>query len=313
MPTKIEWTDEVWNPAIGCSKCSPGCQNCYAERFAYRLACMGQEKYQKVVKGMPTSKPFWKKGFTAVWTGEIFCDKSILVKPLHWRKPRRIFLCSMGDLFHEKVPFEFIEKIFCVIRQCPQHTFLILTKRPEMMAEYIEGEWCREDSSMGFGSIIMTEEFPNIYLGISVSTQKEADEKRPILLQIPAAKRFVSIEPMLGEIDLNLQKDYDPIGGLRTYGDMLDWVIIGAESGPRKRYCPIENIRSVVQQCQAAGVPVFVKQIHIPKLPKGNWWVDCPKAYHKHQGVLVEQCGFVVCKDMNNWQWPEDLQVQEFP
>lgn len=125
MSTKIEWTDETWQPVVGCSKVSIGCAECYAERMAYRLACMGQKKYQAVIS---------TDG--GVWNGKIFCDESVLDKPLHWKKPRMIFVCSMSDLFHPSVPFEFIDKVMAVIALCPQHQFQLLSKRPEIALKY---------------------------------------------------------------------------------------------------------------------------------------------------------------------------------
>ena len=121
--SKIEWTNATWNPVVGCTKVSEGCKNCYAEKMAGRIATMSNKaamKYAKVVT---------HKG---KWSGEIYCDESVLDKPLHWRKPRMIFVCSMGDLFHKDVPFEFIDKVMAIISLCPQHTFQILTKRPEI-------------------------------------------------------------------------------------------------------------------------------------------------------------------------------------
>ena len=261
--SKIDWTDATWNPVVGCTKCSLGCQNCYAERMAFRLACMGIEKYEKV-----SGRDWAKKNRP----NEVFCDESVLDKPLHWRKPRKIFVCSMSDLFHPKVPFEFIDKVRKIIWRCPQHTFQILTKRAIRLNEY-----CKVNNQ-GTGV------WPtNTWLGVTVCTQPEADEKIPILLQIPAAVRFVSIEPMLEGIRLNQimvpegceRHDgpwmlfYNVITGQRasspystTQDEKLDWVIVGAESGPKRRPCKIEWIDSIVDQCKAANVPIFVKQIH---------------------------------------------------
>ena len=301
MPTKIPWTDETWNPIAGCSKCSPGCLNCYAERMAGRLANMGQVKYQECVQW-----DFVKKNWSRHWLdGRIYCDESALDKPLHWKKPRRTFVNSMSDTFHEKVPFEFIKKIWDVGVKCPQHTLQILTKRPEIMYEFTQ--WLAGQDDISIAS------WPrNFHLGVSISTQAEADEKIPILLQIPAAKRFVSLEPILKRIDIipyiggraykcKCKKawHHTEINRLILRGERasciecgkfaeifstLEWVIIGAESinGRPGRECKIEYVRDVVQQCKATGTKVFVKQLHI-------------------DGKLV--------RDINNF--PEDLQIQE--
>lgn len=243
--TKIEWADCVWNPIIGCSKCSPGCLNCYAERMAKRLYWMGMSY-------LPTHPEYMK--FENGWQdGHIELCEHRLDQPLHWRKPCRIFVCSMSDLFHPKVPFEFIYRVLNEgILAAPHHTYLILTKRVKRMAKFIgDGLWSR-----------------NIHLGVSISNQAEADEKIPILLQIPAAVRFLSIEPMLGAIDIN--KDY--YDGF-WWGDLLRWVVVGCESGPKHRPCKIEWVQSIVDQCKAAGVACFVKQINVNgkviKMPKG--------------------------------------------
>jgi protein gp37 len=175
------------------------------------------------------------------WTGKVECCDWLLDKPLHWRKPCKIFVCSMGDLFHQAVPTEFIYKVFDVMKSCPQHTFLVLTKRPQRMSPEPKDGIC----------II----FKNIWLGVSVENQKRADERIPILLQIPAAKRFVSIEPMLGLVDLERGRYF-----LTEPGPRLDWVILGGESGPKARPMNPDWVRSVRDQCKAAGVPFFFKQ-----------------------------------------------------
>ena len=251
-----QWWDKSWNPVSGCSPCSIGCKFCWAKAMAHRF---GNDDFS--VKPHPER----------------------LDKPLHWRKPRRIFVVSMGDLFHPKVPFEFTEKVFAIIRKCPQHTFLVLTKRPEGMAEYIGGVWRDEDSPSGFGSITMIEEFPNIHLGVSISTQAEADKKIPILLQIPAAVRWLSIEPMLEPLDIlsypqidtyqaEAFSHYGPPDWFKPKCRGIDWVVIGAESigSHVGRECKLEWVRDIVRQCDAAGAPVHIKQLHINgRLEKG--------------------------------------------
>lgn len=254
--TKIEWADKVWNPIAGCTKCSPGCENCYAERMAKRLYWMGMEE--------PATRPEYMK-FKEGWKdGHIELCEHRLDQPLHWRKPSRIFVCSMSDLFHPKVPWAFQSKVMDIIQQCPQHTFLILTKRPKIANLFFGG-------TSGLG--LSAPPLPNLHLGVSISTQAEADEKIPILLQIPAAVRFLSIEPMLEEI-------YIERVGQFCEGYELDWVIVGCESGPKRRPCNTEWVRSIVEQCKMASVPVFVKQVNVQrkviKMPQA-WPQELPE------------------------------------
>lgn len=278
--SEIIWTDATLNPVFGCTKCSPGCLNCFAERMACRLAGMGQENYSAVVKWTGGSKPpnspvrYCQKP-NGGWNNKVICDESILEKPLHWKQPRRIFVCSMADLFHPKVPKEFIAKVLDVACKAyidRGHTLQFLTKRPERMKfEFVLWSHLRGNDMKGLYGF---------HLGVSVCTQKEADEKIPILLQIPAAKRFVSIEPMLGEVDLRCiivgprrRCVYDCLRGCAASENgvindpvcgKVDHIIVGAESPqPKMRYCDPEWIRSIVQQCKVANVPVLVKQIHI--------------------------------------------------
>lgn len=388
--TSIEWTDTVWNPVTGCSKVSEGCRNCYAEANAKR---------------------FWKdRKFT-----DVQCHEDRLEQPLKWRKPRRVFVNSMGDLFHEDVPFEFVEKIWDVMFECPHHTFRILTKRPDRMAEFVReyaykkhfGWEVGEKPPIRYGELISWEDFwmrqrcdwmvascydnpgcnhpenedrqevdlkehaeataeeecdtildedgtegichhsrcpiasdpsladlkrldedlyeeyklepyfqlchrsedecylgdithdwmvlygrpkgcfvENVHLGVSIEDQKTADERIPVLLQIPAAVRFVSYEPALERIDFSMALEdfhaFDPM--LNRNPSPIHWLVIGHESGPSRRPGKIEHIESAVEQCRDAGVPVFVKQINF-------------------SGKIV--------KDIN--QFPKSLQVREFP
>lgn len=172
--TKIEWADRVWNPVTGCTKISPGCANCYAERMAARLA--GRCGYPKDIPFAVTMHP------------------AKLNEPLHWRKPARIFVCSMSDLFHQDVPFYFIDDVFDQIKRCRQHTFLILTKRPERMYAYFDSSSARVND----GNWI-----DHTWIGVTAENQEQADKRIPILLQTPAAVRFVSVEPMLGPVDVS--------------------------------------------------------------------------------------------------------------
>ena len=231
----IEWTDATWNPVTGCTHVSEGCRYCYAERVLPRTG----QSFDKVV-----------------------CHPDRLEAPLHWRKPRRIFVNSLSDLFHEDVPDEFIRTVFKVMGEARQHTFQVLTKRPERMRAYTQSLLDENDFPTLSGS---TEEpFPwsNVWLGISCEDQKTADERIPLLLQTPAAVRFISAEPLLGPIDLSR------IGGksamaYRMIGvepRRLDWVIVGGESGPHARPMHPDWARSLRDQCFAVDVPFFFKQ-----------------------------------------------------
>lgn len=203
--TKIQWTEKTWNPITGCDKVSPGCANCYAEAMTKRF------------------KHVFPNGF------DVTLHHDRLSQPLKWRKPSLIFVNSMSDLFHDRVPLEFIQKIFEVVEKCPQHTFQVLTKRPERMLELSsELTW-----------------YPNIWMGVSVESQKYTT-RIDILRQIPARIRFLSCEPLLGPLDLDLTN--------------IDWVIVGGESGMRHRPMKQEWATSIRDQCQVAKVPFFFKQ-----------------------------------------------------
>lgn len=248
--SKIQWTNATWSPVVGCTKVSPGCLNCYAERMANRQACMGRHKYIEVVN----HRFVFDGGMREIvggWNNQIYCDEKSLEIPLHWRQPRMIFICSMSDLFHKSVPFEFIDKVMETIHSARQHTYQILTKRPERMLRYF--------NKPARGCYLRLE---NIWLGVTVCNQKEADEKIPALLQLkvmyPNIIIFVSLEPMLGAIDfkfhLGLAKNHDDLRGL------LDWVIVGGESGPGARPMHPDWARDIRDQCVAADVPFFFKQ-----------------------------------------------------
>jgi len=232
--------------------------------------------YAKVINGLRDHPNHGK------WNEKTHFVELALEKPLHWKKARRIFVCSMGDLFHESVPFEWIDKVFAVMALCPQHTFQVLTKRPARMAEYIDSldQDCQyRGKILDFDAIQVGSRWPleNLWLGVTAENQEMADKRIPILLQIPAAKRFVSVEPMLGPVDLEALAFITPLKH-----KLLDWVIIGAESGPNRRKCECEWVDGLKIQCQQAGVPVFVKQIHYPlskeliKAPAG-WPREMPK------------------------------------
>ncbi len=238
--TKIDWCDKVWNPTTGCTKISAGCKNCYAERMAKRLQAMGQERYQD--------------GFA------VRCHPDALDIPTRWKKPAKIFVDSMSDLFHDDVEVDFIWQVWRVMRAAPQHTFIILTKRPQR-AWHILATHPEQNFRM----------LPNVWLGVSVENQQAAYERIPWLLNTPAAVRFVSIEPMLEQIDL------------APYINNLDWVICGSESGPKRRPFEMSWAENLLSQCITHDVPFFFKQaqvngkiIHMPEL-YGSTWEEFPE------------------------------------
>lgn len=262
MPTKIEWAEETWNPVSGCTKVSEGCQHCYAERMAKRLA--GRFGY-------PADEPF-----------RVTFHEDRLNEPLRWRKPRRVFVCSMGDLFHEAVPLAWVELIYATMLKAPQHTYLILTKRPERMQTAIRVLAQNQHLiAQKYGAVLSVfggygaRPPSHIWLGVTAETQKRADERIPILLQTSAAVRFVSVEPMLSEIRLR-GKWLDPYP-IRSYDTprfdrhtgktrfvdtprpSLDWIIVGGETGPGARPMHPDWARSIRDQCQAVEKPFFFK------------------------------------------------------
>lgn len=288
--TKIEWTDKTWNPLAGCNDKSEGCRNCYARGMARRLEAMGLAKY----KGLTMLQ-----GSHVVWTGKISFDEKALLQPLKWKKPCRIFVNSMSDLFHENVPDEWIDRIFAVMALCPQHTFQVLTKRPERMLKYFANlqtsNRVGREINVIYGSpkLINTEidhpgwsftrdgnewePLPNVWLG--VSDEGNRHERVDILRQVPAAVRFVSAEPLIfnpGKVDLS----------------GLDWVIVGGESGPGARPMEFEWAESIVNQCKAARVACFVKQMG---------------------SGLAKRYGWKSAKGGDWHEWPTGLMVREFP
>ena len=267
--TGIEWTNATWNPIAGCNDVSAGCTNCYARGMAHRLELMGSEKYTGLTV---------LQGSHVVWTGKISFDEDMLLQPLRWKRPRRIFVNSMSDLFHENVTDEMRDKIFAVMALCPQHTFQVLTKRPERMKQYFErlqsvaDQWAAKINKPFSSSDVLNLRWmhwrmnqgpafpygpwplPNVWLGVSVENQKAADERIPLLLKTPAVVRFLSCEPLLGSVVLKGER----IGCLPD--SRIDWVIAGGESGPKARPMHPEWARSLRDQCAAADVPFFFKQ-----------------------------------------------------
>jgi protein gp37 len=274
--TSIEWTDASWNPIVGCTEVSPGCANCYAARLAAsRLAHVPAYKGLAII---PPNEAV--RGQRHVrWTGKVRWLRERRDEPKRWKKARRIFVCDMGDLFHEDVKDEWIEHVMTVFMDCKRHTFQVLTKRPERMFAWFSKEWKIHGH--------WAKPLPNVWLGVSVENQHFAFERIPLLLDTPAAVRFLSCEPLLGPLDLtcNLSSDGVRPDGIRTnfltgqwwdhtgyeqtrnennpHGfprQKLDWVICGGESGPHARPMHPDWARSLRDQCQAAGVPFFFKQ-----------------------------------------------------
>ena len=306
--TKIEWADAVWNPVTGCTKISEGCDNCYAAKMVNRL--------QKI----PATQKKYQNGF------KVTCHENELAKPLSWEKDRKIFVCSMGDLFHDDVPFEFIAQIYGIMSMCPQHTFMVLTKRPDRALKFYQ--WCEEKEqelykcpadqniyleylpleiigpyTEQFGDSF-PEEIPldNIWLGVTAENQARADERIPILLQIPAAVRFVSVEPMLSPVDFdkippqNLGewagfniKSGACFGGAYENEKGLHWVICGGESGPNARPIHPDWVRSLKDQCRAAKVPFFFKQW-------GEWFPDNKRYFHARSMIFGDSAVFKIGK-----------------
>ena len=284
--SKIEWTDATWNAVTGCTRVSEGCRNCYIERTpAFRIA--GRK---------------FEHGTTGV---QLHPDR--LDQPLKWKKPRRIFVNSLSDLFHEDVPDEFILECLTVMAIAKHHTFQVLTKRPERMRSLLS-KWSAEDIYLYWHSFsgepreVHSWPLHNVWLGVSIESQATADERIPLLLQTPAAVRFVSAEPLLGPVDLTridgaaLDPEAKGIhlnaltGGCETETPWhLNWVIAGGESGPGARPMHQDWARSIRDQCQAAGVPFFFKQwgewAAMSQMPDGET-PGCSD-YHRHAPSVV--------------------------
>ena len=332
--TKIEWTDESWNPVTGCTKIAEGCGNCYAERMSKRLA----GRY-----GYPSKDPF-----------KVTIHRDKIPQPIHWKSPRMIFVCSMSDLFHDSVPDEIIDIVFAVMAMCPRHTFQILTKRPKRMCSYLSnlseanydvagrladaadeyfgdveaGCWVSNSINKCLGKELNVGwPLKNLWIGTSISTQEDANSNIPSLLKAYARLRFVSIEPLLSkivlpkfiklphrvrgdwpvgdqviakpgiyEVDLNphgARSVKTPKGSLgikpnecEDLGLGINFVIVGAESGPRARPMDLDWARSIRDQCIKARIPFFLKQAAVngklesmPMLD-GKIWNQMPEINH---------------------------------
>lgn len=267
----IEWTQATWNPLVGCSRVSEGCRHCYAERQAYRAAAMGISRYDGITK---------KVGGEIRWTGKVALVESALELPLRWKKPRRIFVNSMSDLFHEKVPDQWIQSIFEVMLEADQHTYQVLTKRPRRMMEWV---------TQFLAPALLPAVLEGIWLGVSVEDQATADERIPLLLQTPAVTRWVSYEPALGPVDW---RSWTPVLN-EGPGESLDWIVVGGESGPDARTFNLDWARQTI--AQAGRIPVFVKQL-------GSVYQD---------GDQYRQSRHPKGGDPE--AWPAGLRVREYP
>lgn len=366
--TAIEWTHrpgtkgETWNPirarnkatgAVGwhCEHVTEACRFCYAER-------------QNVIGTRGGTKLPFKPGHRKDL--DIFLDEKTLLKPLHWKAPRTIFVCSMTDLFGEWVSDEWLDRIFAVAALCPQHTFIVLTKRPERMRDYLweparpfqrihiaaaidptPWRWVfdQKRAITPYNLYLQTRlPLPNVWCGCSVCDQPDADASVPVLLQTPAAIRFISYEPALGPVDFTRIRSeclgrihalrgwysYEP--GVRIDHTRLNWIISGGESGPKARPFDVRYARQTIRQCKAAGVACFVKQLGGFVIDRNDAGFDgCdekswPEHIESEDRVDFEPYGYVDeaqgslarirlrDKKGGDWtEWPEDLRVREFP
>jgi protein gp37 len=332
----IAYLDATWNPlAMRCDRVLAGCANCWHLPLANRMA------HNPVISAAARA---------AYAGGAPYLDERKLTLPLHWKKPRRMGVQFVSDLFHENVPDEWIDRVFAVMALADWHTYLILTKRPERMAEYFTSnsdaridtitmaihelrasdperydravsEWMNRGFCDGKGPLPL----PNVLLGTSVENQQAADERIPHLLATPAAVRFLSMEPLLGAVNLHVASDFSGSGhgpswmlpipsGAGGMTKTINWVVVGGESGPKARPCELQWIRNIVKQCQDASVPVFVKQLGAR--PSGT---PCVKSEPLGDGLvrtmreLAEVEAIRHSKGADMTEWPEDLRVQQFP
>ncbi len=359
MTTTIAWTDETWNPIRAarwvdtpagatfkrgwhCERVSGGCVNCYAERQNVTMARGG------------TGLPYNRKSREMV---DIYLDEKTLMEPLHWKKPRRIFVCSMTDVFGEWVSDEWLDRMFAVMALSPQHTYQVLTKRSARMREYLTATdrepvsgaptrnqiamtalgMCLDDlavhskSTLGDGLGIARHDglqdwpLPNVWLGVSAEDQERADERIPDLLATPAAVRFLSCEPLLGPLALRPYVDFSDGGHGRAWlgaagpaidwvetpqhtfqvrsGATINWVIVGGESGPGARAFDLAWVRSLRDQCAAAGTAFFMKQTGENAFDSTPGTTFSLTAYRKRKSRHGE----------DPEEWPADLRVREWP
>jgi protein gp37 len=366
----IQWTDATWNPVTGCSKVSPGCAHCYAEVVAGRF--WPTQYAHTVERGLISIRDYrgermtgQPRAFTDVMT---HADR--LDQPLRWKTPRRVFVNSMSDLFHEDVPDQFIVDVFGIMALAHWHTFQVLTKRPERMRSFLAGGdhgilrqfmFLQQNGGTSTRNVFRALDIkrrddiewrwplPNVWLGVSVENQHFAEERIPLLLQTPAAVRFISAEPLLGPVDIsrwmwplcwhwagpyNSPEEAIAAGAyaaqkrqglVSAHARFLDWVIVGGESGAGARTLDVAWARLIVKQCQAAGVPVFVKQLGADPRDRNDagFEGDTPRSWPMDTNA-VDECArpfqgdevrvrLANRKGGDPAEWPADLRVREFP
>lgn len=271
--SKISWTDQTWNVITGCSHAkTPGCDNCYARRMSKRLA--GRAGYPPAPDNFKVT---------------LHPDK--LEQPLRWRKPRRVFVCSMGDLFHEDVPLDFIDAVFQTMALCSWHTFQVLTKRPERMLEYMQRKQIKNKIGVNPLAPFQNRALPNVWLGVTAENQQAANERRAAFEQVPAAVKFVSYEPALGPVDW-------------SGWEFINWLIAGGETGPGARPAHPRWFRSARGWCQNNGVAFHFKQwgkwimVGTESVDGSYWWPGAdvekinkyPHTWMNFSGEVGEKC-----------------------
>ncbi len=232
--TSIEWADKVWNVTTGCTKISDGCSNCYAERFSRRL------------KGMKKTSKKYRQGFRPAW------HPQEITQPYFWKKPSRIFVSSMGDLFHESIPLNFIAFVIKVVIDCQRHQFMFLTKRPERMREF----FC---DYLPHRFDITISSLQNLWIGVSVENQSAALKRIPELIRIPARNRFLSCEPLLDQVSLHHFDMRCQMQCGKRLSDLIHLVIIGSETGPGARQMRLCDLVDLTMDCDFLGLPVIIK------------------------------------------------------
>jgi protein gp37 len=307
--TKIEWSGRTWNPILGCDRLSPGCDRCYAITQARIRAGNPNPKVAEAFAGLTL-----RTDSGIDWTGQVNLLPDRLMQPLAWRKPETVFVNSLSDLFHKNVPDDFILQVFAVMAVTPRHTYQVLTKRHGRMRSLLN----REDFAADVHALAVQLDghtarrrdwpLPNVHLGVSVEDQKRADLRIPALIGTPAAVRWLSCEPLLGEVMLHELYNHLPWSNtefgtlcacgaaitrdsVHCHGDAIGWVVAGGESGPGARPCDLEWLRSLKEQCAETGTAFFAKQLG---------------------SVLGKQLG-AGSKGGDMDAWPEDLRVREFP
>ena len=324
--TGISWTDATWNPVRGCTRVSEGCRNCYAETMAARIVRMGGiagEKYRGLVRLTEAGE--------ARWTGDVAFDAETLTQPLRWKRPRRIFVNSMSDMFHENLTDEQIAEVFAVMATTPRHTYQVLTKRAERMSALMtrsvtgrcvkwgghagrplpdcnwlmERAWQKVQGHYDAGRVSDWHwPLPNVWLGVSAEDQPTLDARVPLLRQCPAAVRWVSLEPLLEEVDV----------AAHVLGDRrLDWIVIGGESGRGARPFDPRWARKILAQC---AVPVFVKQLGSRPVLLDRWDVSESRYHDLDAAGWDEHQGSPTLRDRKGEdpsEWSEDLRVQQWP